>query len=327
MSSVRTKIKRQLFGTGFSHGISGGAKLDPEVNRFFDALGITICEGYGLTETCVATHVNRVDRRKIGTVGPAFVEVEVRIDPEDGEILMKGPNVARGYLNRPQASAEAWTADGWFRTGDIGAIDEAGFLSITDRKKELIVTAGGKKIPPQSIEVLFKRVPYISQPFLYGDAKPFCIMLFTLNDVELRQTLTAGGIPITESDRLSALPIVRQMLEMEVQRVNSQIASYESIKAFAIVDEDFTIENGLLTPTLKVKRKRVVERYRDTPLRPALLFGTRPASDALSSQTQNPLSNHLAGCGIVHFCWTAIPNEMGFIYPLPNSSARELSIV
>ncbi len=263
MSPIRAKIKRQLFGTAFSHAISGGAKLDPSVNRFFDALGILICEGYGLTETCVATHVNRVSRRKIGTVGPAFIDLEVQIHPEDGEIVMRGPNVARGYLNRPQATAEAWTGDGWFRTGDIGSIDQDGFLSITDRKKELIVTAGGKKIPPQSIEGLFKRVPYISQPFLFGDEKPYCVMLFALNELELRQILTAKGIPIHESDVLSQVPIVKEMLSAELQRVNSQLSSFESIKNFAIVAEDFTIENGLLTPTLKVKRKKVVEKYRE----------------------------------------------------------------
>ena len=261
---IRAKIKRQLFGAAFSHGISGGAKLDPEINRFFDALGIVICEGYGLTETCVATHVNRPTHRKIGTVGPAFVGVEVAIDPADGEILMKGPNVAKGYLNRHQATQEAWTSDGWFRTGDIGAIDEDGFLSITDRKKELIVTAGGKKIPPQSIEGQFKRVPYISQAFVYGDAKPYCVMLFTLNDLELRQVLAANGIELTPSDVPSKVPIVREMLQREVDRVNSGLASFESIKSFDIVAEDFTIENGLLTPTLKVKRKKVVELHRDT---------------------------------------------------------------
>ena len=260
---IRAKIKRQLFGEAFSHGISGGAKLDPEINHFFDALGIVICEGYGLTETCVATHVNRPTHRKIGTVGPAFVGVEVAIDPADGEILMKGPNVARGYLNRPQATQEAWTPDGWFRTGDIGAIDSDGFLSITDRKKELIVTAGGKKIPPQSIEGQFKRVPYISQAFVFGDAKPYCVILFTLNDVEMRQVLASEGIELATSDVPANIPIVREMLQREVDRVNAGLASFESIKYFDVISEDFTIDNGLLTPTLKVKRKKVVERHGD----------------------------------------------------------------
>jgi long-chain acyl-CoA synthetase len=264
LKPIRDKIKKQLFGAQFSHGISGGAKLDPQVNRFFDALGITICEGYGLTETCVATHVNRTYHRKIGTVGTPFTGVEVKISTEDGEIILRGPNVTTGYHNRPAATAESWTDDGWFRTGDIGSVDSEGFLTITDRKKELIVTAGGKKIPPQSIEALFKRVPFISQPFLFGEGKPFCVMLFTLNEVELKQILAAKGVPLNEGDRLASLPLVRQMLQAEVNRVNTQIASFESIKAFDIVPEDFTIENGLLTPTLKVRRKKVVERYRDT---------------------------------------------------------------
>ncbi len=263
LSPIRSKIKRQLFGDSFQHGISGGAKLDPQINSFFDALGIVICEGYGLTETCVATHVNRPTHRKIGTVGPPFVQVDVKIDPVDGEIMMRGPNVTSGYLNRAQATAEAWDSEGWFHTGDIGSLDQEGFLTITDRKKELIVTAGGKKIPPQSIEGQFKRVPYISQPYLYGEGKPYCVMLFTLNDAELRQILRADGVPVTESDILSTLPIVRDMIAREVDRVNSGLASFESIKAFEILSEDFTIENGLLTPTLKVKRKKVFEKYQN----------------------------------------------------------------
>jgi long-chain acyl-CoA synthetase len=257
LAPVREKVKAQLFGTAFSHGISGGAKLDPTVNRFFDALGILVCEGYGLTETCVATHVNVPTRRKIGTVGTALKDVEVRIAPEDGEILLRGPNVTRGYLNRPQATAESWDADGWFRTGDIGALDAEGFLSITDRKKELIVTAGGKKIAPQGIEALFKRYPFISQAFLFGEGKPYCIMLFTINDLETRSMLSEQGVSLTPDTKLSQVDALRKLVAQAVDRANSELSSYETIKRYTILDEDFTIENGLLTPTLKMKRKSI----------------------------------------------------------------------
>jgi long-chain acyl-CoA synthetase len=261
LRGIRAKIKRQLFGANFQHAISGGARLDPEVNRFFESLDIVICEGYGLTETCVATHVNLPGRRKIGSVGPAFRDVDVLIAPEDGEIWLRGPNVTQGYLNRPQATQEAWTEDGWFKTGDVGRVDENGFLYITDRKKELVVTAGGKKIPPTLIEGIFKRNSFISHAFLYGEGRPYCTMLFTLNDLELRGILNAEGIAVAPGESLAKHSVVLAMVEKAVERTNSELASYESIKKFTVLEEDFTIENGLLTPTLKMKRKKITERY------------------------------------------------------------------
>jgi long-chain acyl-CoA synthetase len=264
LAPIRAKIKAQLFGTGFRHGISGGAKLDPGVNKFFDALGIVICEGYGLTETCVATHVNLPNKRKIGSVGPALEEVEVRIAAADGEIVMRGPNITQGYLRRPQATAEAWDSEGWFHTGDVGHLDEDGFLSITDRKKELVVTAGGKKIAPISVEGLFKRHPFISQALYYGDGKPHCVMLFTLNETELRAMLKQQGFEVPSDAKLNTLPAVTALVDEAVKDANATLASYETIKSFAILGEDFTIENGLITPTMKMKRKAIVARYKDT---------------------------------------------------------------
>jgi long-chain acyl-CoA synthetase len=264
LAPIRAKIKAQLFGTGFRHGISGGAKLDPGVNKFFDALGIVICEGYGLTETCVATHVNLPNKRKIGSVGPALEEVEVRIAAADGEIVMRGPNITQGYLRRPQATAEAWDSEGWFHTGDVGHLDEDGFLSITDRKKELVVTAGGKKIAPISVEGLFKRYPFISQALYYGDGKPHCVMLFTLNETELRAMLKQQGFEVPSDAKLNTLPAVTALVDEAVKDANATLASYETIKSFAILGEDFTIENGLITPTMKMKRKAIVARYKDT---------------------------------------------------------------
>jgi long-chain acyl-CoA synthetase len=262
-AGIRKKIASQLFGANFQHAISGGARLDPEVNRFFESLGMLVCEGYGLTETCVATHVNLPHRRKIGSVGPAFSGVEVKISPEDGEVWLRGPNVTRGYLNRPKATSESWAADGWFKTGDVGRVDDDGFLYITDRKKELVITAGGKKIPPTELEGVFKRFSFISHAFLYGDGKPYCIMLFTLNEAELRAQLKAEGLSIAPDEKLSISPAVRRRVSNAVESVNTNLASYETIKNFGIIDEDFSIENGLLTPTLKMKRKIIAARYAD----------------------------------------------------------------
>jgi long-chain acyl-CoA synthetase len=264
LAGIRAKIRKQLFGPNFHHGISGGAKLDPEVNRFFNALEILICEGYGLTETCVATHVNLPTHYKIGSVGPAFRDIEVQIADSDGEISVRGPNVAKGYLNRPQATHEAWSDDGWFHTGDVGRVDEDGFLYITDRKKELVITAGGKKIAPTSIEGMYKRNSFISHAFLVGDGKPYCVMLVTLNDAELRTLLAAKGIPVAQGMKLSQVSEVQSMVEEATNRINQELASYATIKRFAVLDEDFTVENGLLTPTMKMKRRLIVEKYRVT---------------------------------------------------------------
>lgn len=264
LAGVRRKIKHQLFGPEFLHGISGGAKLDPEVNRFFNALEILICEGYGLTETCVATHVNLPNRYKIESVGPAFPRVEVNIASSDGEISLRGPNITKSYLNRPQATQEAWSQDGWFHTGDIGRLDDEGFLYITDRKKELVITAGGKKIPPSVVEGMLKRAPFISHAFLYGDGKPYCVILLTLNEQELQTMLASRGITVTQGESLAQHAETRRMTEALIREINKDLASYESIKNFSILPEDFTIENGLLTPTMKMKRRLITEKYRAT---------------------------------------------------------------
>ena len=264
LASIRATIKSRLFGANFSHGISGGAKLDPEVNRFFDALGITICEGYGLTETCVATHVNLPGQRKIGSVGPALDGVEVKICPDDQEIALRGPNITHEYLHRPTATKEAWDSEGWFHTGDIGKLDEDGFLYITDRKKELVITAGGKKISPQMVEGLFKRYPFISNSLYFGDGKPHCVMLFTLNEIELRTILRNRGVHYTAETPLNSLAETQALVRTAVDEANSKLASFESIKRFAILGEDFSIENGLLTPTMKMKRKAIVAKHRET---------------------------------------------------------------
>lgn len=251
---LRTKIKQTLFGRGFKYAVSGGAKLQTVVNRFFDSLGIEVLEGYGLTETCVATNVNRLGNKKIGTVGPVLSpDIEMRI-ADDGEIVFRGPNISKGYLNRAAATAQAWDKDGWFHTGDLGQIDADGFLKIVGRKKEIIVTAGGKKIAPEPIETRLKSCEMISQAMLFGEGKPYCIVLLTLHIDAVMAKLGSGG-------EAPGAPEVKKRIWAEVEAVNKILPSYETIKKMLIIDEEFTIDNGLLTPTFKVRRNEVVKRY------------------------------------------------------------------
>ncbi|MBI4209476.1 MAG: long-chain fatty acid--CoA ligase [Deltaproteobacteria bacterium] len=259
---VFSKI-HQTFGGRIRFFISGGAPLSKEIALFFHALGMQILEGYGLTETCPATHVNRLDNYKFGTVGPAIPEVEVKI-ASDGEILVKGPNIAKGYFKKLEATREAWDPDGWFHTGDIGEIDKDGFLKITDRKKDLIVTAGGKNVAPQNIENLLKTDPYISQVMVYGDRKPYLTALITLDEAQVKKFAHDKGIQNGKDfEELAKHPEVLRLVEGIVQNKNKELASYESIKKFKILPADFTQETGELTPTLKVKRKVVSEKYKD----------------------------------------------------------------
>ena len=240
--------------------ISGGAPLAREIAEFFHAAGLLILEGYGLTETCPALTANRHDNYKFGTVGLALPGVELRLD-DDGEILARGPNIARGYYQRPEATAEVFLEDGWFATGDIGEIDADGFLRITDRKKDLLVTAGGKNVAPQNIENLLKGDPLISQAMVYGDRRPFLTAVLTL-DVEAATSYARElGISGDTAAELADNPQVRTLLEGRVERVNQRLAPYETIKKFVIAREDFTEASNELTPTLKVKRQVVTQKY------------------------------------------------------------------
>ena len=240
--------------------VSGGAPLAQEIAEFFHAAGLLILEGYGLTETCPALTANRHDNYKFGTVGLALPGVEMRLD-DDGEILARGPNIARGYYQRPEATAEVFLEDGWFATGDIGEIDADGFLRITDRKKDLLVTAGGKNVAPQNIENLLKGDPLISQAMVYGDRRPFLTAVLTL-DVEAATAYARGlGISGDTAAELADNPQLRTVLEGRVEQVNQRLAPYETIKKFVIAREDFTEASNELTPTLKVKRQVVTQKY------------------------------------------------------------------
>ncbi len=240
--------------------VSGGAPLAQEIAEFFHAAGILILEGYGLTETCPILTGNRPDSYKFGTVGKAFDGIEMRI-AEDGEILARGPNIAQGYYKRPEDTAEVFGEDGWFATGDIGEIDADGFLRITDRKKDLIVTAGGKNVAPQNIENLLKTDRYISQAMVHGDKQKYLTAIVTLDPDEITAYAQEQGIENTQMAALAAHPNIVKLLDERVAAVNQRLASFESVKKFVIVPEDFTQEGGELTPTLKVKRKVVTEKY------------------------------------------------------------------
>ena len=250
----------QLLGGNIRYMTSGAAPLAREILEFFHAIGILILEGYGLTETTPSLTVNRPDRFKFGTVGLPLDCCEIRI-AEDGEILARGDNVANGYYRRPEATAEAWDPQAWFHTGDIGEVDAEGFLRITDRKKDLIKTSGGKYVAPQKIENLLKMQPHVSQAVVIGDNRKYCVALITLDQEELARWLAGRGIEDVRPETAATDADVQALVQTEVDEVNRHLASFESIKYFRILPGDFSPESGELTPSLKVKRKVVAQRY------------------------------------------------------------------
>jgi long-chain acyl-CoA synthetase len=258
---VFSKLHAALGGR-LKWAVSGGAPLSREIAEFFHAAGILLLEGYGLTETCPVLTFNNPTKFKFGSVGRPLPGVEVKI-AADGEILARGGNVAtRGYFRQPQATSEVFEPTGWFHTGDIGRLDEDGFLFITDRKKDLIVTAGGMNIAPQNIENLLKSDPFVSQVMVYGDRRPYPVALITVNPEELGKFARELGILTTDPGVVTKHPKVTERVARIVEEKNSQLQSYAKIKKFAVLPADFTQEGGELTPTLKVKRKVVSEKYR-----------------------------------------------------------------
>ena len=242
--------------------ISGGAPLSAEVGKFFFAAGLPVYEGYGLTETSPVISANRPGAVKLGSIGLPLPGVEVRIG-ETGEILARGPNIMKGYWNNPEATAEVTDADGWFHTGDIGEFDADGFLRITDRIKNLLVTAGGKNIAPQPIENQVAMSPYISQVVMLGDRRAFPSLLVVPDFENLAPWATAQGISTADPKTLAADPRVKEFLEREALARLEGFARYEMPKKISVVAEEFSIDSGMLTPSLKVRRKAVEERYRD----------------------------------------------------------------
>jgi long-chain acyl-CoA synthetase len=255
---VFSKVKTAVGGR-LEFFVSGGGPLAPALNRFFYSIGLMILEGYGLTETSPVTNVNTLDQFRIGTVGKPVPSTEIRI-AEDGEILIRGPQVMKGYYNQPEATAEVMDADGWFATGDIGEIDSDGFLKITDRKKDLLVTAGGKNVAPQPIENRLKTHALVEQAVLVGDRRRYCALLIVPAFRPLESWARGQGIEWTSRAELTANPDVTAHVEREVFGMLTDVAPYQMPKKVALLEEEFTIENGYLTPTLKVKRRVVRER-------------------------------------------------------------------
>jgi long-chain acyl-CoA synthetase len=259
---VFSKLHEALGGR-LRWAVSGGAPLSRGIAEFFHAAGILILEGYGLTETCPVLTFNRPDHFKFGSVGQVLPGVEIKIGA-DGEILARGGNVAtRGYFKQPAATRDVFEPDGWFHTGDIGHLDDEGFLYITDRKKDIIVTAGGMNIAPQNVENMLKADPFISQALVYGDRRPYPVAVITLNAEEVAKFARDHGILASDPEAVVKHPKVVERVARTIEEKNSQLQSYAKVKKFVIVPGDFSQDGGELTPTLKVKRKVVVERYRD----------------------------------------------------------------
>jgi len=257
---VYSKLNRTM-GGALELAVSGGAPLGARLGHFYRGIGVTIYEGYGLTETTAPTAVNREHCNKIGTVGAPFPGQTVAV-ADDGEILVKGPHVFARYRNNPEATAEA-LHDGWFHTGDIGWLDEDGYLSITGRRKELIVTASGKNVAPAVLEDRLRGHPLVSQVVVVGDKRPFVAALITLDTEMLPGWLTSHGKSKLTVEQALIDPDIRQSLERAVRRSNKAVSRAESIRDFAIVPGDFTEANGYLTPSLKVKRDAVLRDYAD----------------------------------------------------------------
>ncbi|RKH19893.1 long-chain fatty acid--CoA ligase [Corallococcus sp. CA047B] len=259
-SKVRKTLDEKL-GGNMRIFISGGAPLSRKIAYFFDLLELKVLEGYGLTETSAPCNANRVEKIKIGTVGPPVPGTEIKI-AADGEILVRGPCVMKGYYKNPEATAEVLEADGWFHTGDIGEVDSDNYLRITDRKKDIIVTAGGKNVAPQNIENTLKTFPLISQVMVYGDTRPFLVALVTVSEDPARKLLEDKGIAVGSYAQNSQRPEIKTAVEEIIKKVNAEIPPYSGIKKIAVMEADFTQESGELTPTLKVKRKVASQKYK-----------------------------------------------------------------
>jgi long-chain acyl-CoA synthetase len=241
--------------------ISGGAPISPDVLKFFFSIGLKIREVYGMTETSGVTHLNPANKIKIGTVGLPVPRVECKIAEEDGEILIKAPSNFIGYY-RDEVATQSVFEDGWLHTGDIGEIDEEGYLKITDRKKDLIITAGGKNITPSEIENKLKFSPYISHAVVIGDAKPFLSALIQIETENVGLWAQRNMIPYTTFKDLSAKPEVYELIQGEVDHVNKELSRVENIRKFILLTKELDHDDDELTATQKVRRKMILEKYK-----------------------------------------------------------------
>lgn len=250
---------RERFGGRLAFAVSGGAPLSKELAEWFHAMGILVLEGYGLTEMCGCTHVNRRDRYRFGSVGLPLEGIETRIE-KDGEVLLRGPTMMRGFFGQPEATAEVIDADGWLHTGDIGKLDADGFLSIVDRKKDLIVTAGGSNVAPQNLERLLCQSPWISQAVVLGDRERYLVALVTL-DMGIVKRWAADHRRGTDPAALSRDPELRALIQLDIDDVNRRLSRFEQIRKFAILERELSVADGELTETQKPRRDRIREKY------------------------------------------------------------------
>jgi len=258
---VFTKLHQRVGGR-LRFFVSGGAPLPKEIAEFFYKAGILLLEGYGLTETSPVIAVNREEKFKFGSVGPAVPGVEVKI-ADDGEVLTRGPHVMKGYYKNPEATAESIDEDGWLHTGDIGILDEEGMLYITDRKKNILVTSGGKNVTPATIENLLATSPFIEQTMVIGDKRNYLTALIVPKFEALKKYAEANGISYSDVKELLTNEKVYAAVEADIQNLTKDLARFEQIKKFTLMPKEFTIADDELTPTLKVKRKVVSEKYAD----------------------------------------------------------------
>jgi long-chain acyl-CoA synthetase len=258
---VLSKV-RDLFGRRITKLLTGAAPLGVEVLEFFDACGLLIQEGYGLTESCSVATLNVPEAIRFGTVGRARPGVEIQI-AGDGEILLRGPMVSPGYLDNEAATREAYADDGWLRTGDLGRVDAEGYLSITGRKKDLIITSSGKNIAPANIETELQETRWISHAVVYGDNHPYLVAVVTIDPAEAPALAEHAGLTDAEPAELPRSERVRELLRESIDEVNGHFARIEQIKRFDILERDLTLEDSELTPTMKVRRALVYDRYRD----------------------------------------------------------------
>jgi long-chain acyl-CoA synthetase len=257
LSRVRTALGGRL-----RLAISAGASFAADVAEFFNGLGILILEGYGLTETSTVSHVNCPGNYKFGTVGLPLDGTGCRVS-SDGEILLRRPHIFKGYYRDLMATEEAMDADGWFHSGDVGEIDEEGFLRITDRKKDLLVTSGGKKVAPQKIENLLKTDPRINQFMVVGSGRRHLLALINLDHKRIGELAMQEGITLSSADEMSSHPSVRSLIQETIREKNKQLAPYETVRQFCILTHDFTVEDAELTPTLKLRRQVIMDRYKE----------------------------------------------------------------
>jgi long-chain acyl-CoA synthetase len=241
--------------------VTGAAPISPDLVKWYMALGVPMLEVWGMTETCGAASGVPASRMKPGSIGPAAGYNEMRLDPATGEILVRGPNVFMGYLNQPEKTAETIDTEGWLHTGDVGVVDEEGYFRITDRMKDIIITAGGKNVTPSELENELKFSPYVTDAVVIGDKRPYLTCIIMIDQENVEKFAQDADIPFSNYASLTRAAEVQELIQSEIDRVNKKFARVEQIKKFFLLDTQLTAEDEELTPTMKLKRKLVEQKY------------------------------------------------------------------